>query len=213
MKKCKRLILLNIYIYSKANTRNISLKKIGLLRRHFTCTSYFYIPKKNDQDNLIEEIQMVDQEFNEVDGEIEELNKEVIDSEEAEFYGEDETELSQFIKEREQLKDEVVGQTYEDKDEALFEEKNERKDNSLTLEMIQQCTERDIDTLSVIMDNLPQGDPNQERASEILEKLETLDSKVSDLRKRWHENDLAPIPQDSSDIHQTEFNSWEPFDE
>lgn len=130
-----------------------------------------------------------------------------MESDKNDFNGEEETELSRLVKEREQLKDDTVARAYEEKYKALFEEENVRKDNSLTLKLIEECNTRDKDTMSVIKDNLPDGDPNVEKASEILDKLEALDTKVSDLKDKWHSNDLPPISQDSSDIHQTDFNS------
>lgn len=195
------------------------IKQLLTNRRHFSSTKHKLV---NDQDILIEEVRSLEEEFNEVDRDVEELSQHVQESEEG-INSEDETELSQFVGQRVKDKDDLVGQSMTDKDVALFEENNVRKDHSLTLDMIEESTQKDIDTLTQIKEQIPELDPAHEKASELLERLEKLESKTSELQNKWHMNDLPPIvenssnnknsPQDSSDIYQTDFSSFDPFDE
>nr|AYO45641.1 hypothetical protein [Zymoseptoria tritici] len=203
-----------------------------VLGRWFTTTNYMLLPRKNDQDDLIDEINKLEQEFNEIDADIEELNKEIVEGEVDVNSDGEETELSKWVKEREEEKDSMVGDNMENKDEALFVNNNERKNHSLTLELIKESASKDIETLNEVMDQCPQDNPAFDRALELVEKVEYLQEKASELHEKWHENDLPPMsnlpensvpplvdspkshfPQDSSDVEQTEFNSFEPFDE
>lgn len=102
------------------------------------------LPRKNDQDYLIDEINKLEQEFNKIDGDIEELNKEIMEDEADVNSDGEETELSKWVKEREVEKDSMVGDNMEKKDEALFVNKNERKDHCLTLELIKESASKDI---------------------------------------------------------------------
>jgi len=47
----------------------------------------------------------------------------------------------------------------------------------------------------------------------LLNKAVEIHDVSQDLKKKWHENDLPPIAQDYTDIVQTDFNPFDPFEE
>jgi len=214
--------------FYKYNTHLISPTRITYvipLCRYFTSTNYVNLPKNNDQDNLIKEINKLEEKFNELDRDIEELNKEVVEEESYLNSDEEETQLSKLVKARELKKDEMVGDKMEERDQALFTEGNERKEASLALEQILAVSRKDAKTLAAILDQSSVAQDYQEKALDLAEKVDNLKNEAKQLSKRFHENDLPPIsdpnaqdnstrfPQDSSEVEQTEFYSFEPFDE
>lgn len=106
----------------------------------------------NDQDKLLNEIHDLEREFDNLDREVEQLNKDIKEHDEWEMDTDDgeESELAKFAQEEGVKKDDTVSKFLGQKEDALFEEKNMRKDNSLTLDMITSTAKRDISNLEII---------------------------------------------------------------
>lgn len=231
---------------------NLFIYRTATNCRYFSSTAAWNLPKPNDQKDLIDKIDSLEEKFNDIDRDLEELVEEITEDDEENYVppasdsGDDSgsegglreesevTELTKYMSDRKDEKDDLVGENMEQMDRALFDENNRRKEKSLLLDMISESTAGDIETLKSIQSQLDPDDPSYEKASEILERLEAQGEEVADLQEKWHENDLPPIresqsqstsdasastqenksfPQDSSDVHQTDFNSFEPFED
>lgn len=173
----------------------------------------------------MEEVKNLESDFNETDNDIENLTEKISEDETFIQNDDEETELSKFLKRRQEEKDDRVGRFEQYRDHALFSNEDKREDVSLMLELIERSARKDIETLKAAKEELWSGDEAQEEASDIISKLEAQQVKASDLLEKLHENDLnfirpstdisesnqssetnKRIPQDSSDIYQTDFN-------
>lgn len=220
-------------LLTKANTIFIHNYTVRDFSRTFASYSPLLLPVENDQDELFEQFEDLEEEFNETDGDIEQLAEVVREGERSVQDGDEETELSKFMKRREEKKDDLVGRYGEYKDNALFNNEDKREDVSLTLELIKKSARKDIETLKTASTELDESDEVQDEISRIIPKLEAQKEKASKLLVKLHENDLnfirpsnsenpessvsnqAPqthqhMPQDSSDVHRTDFS---PFDD
>lgn len=175
----------------------------------------------------------MEEEWNELDNDIEELAKRIQDEEIGyEVAGEGETEVSKFTKSREDLKDKLVGELQEEVEATLHDRNNPRGARSLMLNLIEQSTKEDIKTLESIDSQYSGAEDNFEDLHEILDRLRNLESNTKELIVEYHKNDLAPIiseenrnetsqpentsnsfKQDSSHEHQTDFSSFDPFED
>lgn len=194
--------------------------------RLISSSTTYYFPLDNDQDRLIEEIQEVERDFNDLDGEIEDFKEELRISEENLMDDSDsdseETELSREVQTSTEEKDEVVGDNMVSRDEALFGHNNIRDDKSLLLDLVIRQSGKDVDDLNNILEQVSDEDKAYEIASGLLQKAESLKEKAERLDHRWHENDLPSLsepaggesfPQDSSDIVRSDFDSSDYYEE
>ena len=175
-------------------------------------------PSSSDQNknHLLKKIDALERNFDKIDGDIEELTEEIRKSEEglAED-GDDKTELVKYIDRREAKKDDIVGNTTKLRDKAAFDDNNILEDKSLTVAMIRKTSRKDIRTLEKINEEIM--DPDYEMATiNLLERLQEqkimskeLQSELTELKSKQEDEDnkKKSFPQDSSDVHQTDFNS------
>lgn len=176
--------------------------------------------KDNDQDKLFEKVDKLEEEWNEIDSEIEEVSDMVHDDEEVPGDDEETTELSKALRDREERKNALIASYAEPRDKALFDEENVRKEKSLLLEQLEKSIDQDLETIRILESEIPAIDPLSEIISDIGDKLEEQKAKASDLSAEFHENDLPPLSgqdtgfkQDSSDVHQTEFDPSDHYDD
>jgi len=100
------------------------------------------------------------------------------------------------------------------------------------LDLIAESIKKDIRTLEAIQKEIEGAESTYAEIPEMLDVLRDQETKATELRNRFHEADLPPIrsanadnetspsqnssnnfPQDSSDVHQTDFNPFDPFGE
>lgn len=100
------------------------------------------------------------------------------------------------------------------------------------LDLIAKSTQKDIETLENIDKEYSGDEYTYDALTDMLGRLRSQETNTAELISRFHENDLPPIrstdtedqtspsqndsprfPQDSSDVHQTDFNSFDPFGE
>jgi hypothetical protein len=98
------------------------------------------------------------------------------------------------------------------------------------VDFIAKSANENIRTLSDIEEELSGTESSFDELQEVLGKLRNQESNAHELRDRLHENDLPPLrgentneesspntsgyfPQDSSDVHQSDFPSFDPFGE
>ena len=130
--------------------------KKNFLQVRFISTSKPLLAESNDQDKLFKEVDVLQNEWDELDTELELLFKEIRE-EETDFEVENsdgetegETEVSKYVSKREQEKDRMVGVYDDERDSALFDRNNPREDRSLLLEYINKTTSNYIETLEDI---------------------------------------------------------------
>ena len=172
----------------------------------------------------------LEQKWHKVDRELDEA-AENIQEEDAEFeQGEGTTELSRLLAQRVAERDRSIGTCDEERDRALFDRNNPREDKSLLLDSIVENTRKDIQTLEAALEE--GAEYAYEEVPAILDELKKIETKATQLRTKFHEADLPPIrsrddvnetspsqnssnhfTQDSSDVHQTDYNSFDPFGE
>jgi hypothetical protein len=140
----------------------------------------------NDQDKLLDEIRDLEEEFNTLDREVEQLNRDIKEHDELDIDPEDgeESELTRFVEEEEKNKDDTVSKFLVDKDTALFKEGNMRKDNSLTLDMINSTAKKDITNLEFVQDQLTEEHQLYNKASDLLDKAIEIRDASESLKKK-----------------------------
>ena len=164
-----------------------------------------------------------------------------IREQEADFFDEEESEVSKYLGERQAEKDRLEAEYGEERGRALVERQNGREYNSLALELVDRVTKHNITTLENAQEHFPATEPTYYELAEMIEVLRDQETKTAELIDEFHENDLPPIRstdtdnqtapsqstnneaapsqntsnsfQDSSDVHQTDFNSFDPFGE
>jgi len=205
--------------------------------RQFTTNNFLLMERQNrsrpnDQDDLFKEVDELEDKWRTLDSEVEELTEKIREEDEVLETDEGETEVSKYIAVREARKDRFIGECEEERDRALFDRQNSREDKSLLLDLISKSTKKDIKTLESIGKELPSDDPTYDELTDILGRLKSQYTNTRELRSRYHQNDLPPIlasdtdtnkstsqdssnslPQDSSYVHQTDFNTFDPFGE
>lgn len=190
----------------------------------------------SDDDEMYEKVTELENEYNDLDREIEQVKEELIEQEENYQEDEEETELSKEISRNTQDKDRLIASYQEPRDEVL--EDNYRAEKSLALEQTKVSIEKDLDIIEEIKDNIPQMDEDFEKIENLEERLEDLHKRVCDFEDTYHKNDLpskidqesqssanqdsqnqdsqnqdshnqgnqAPIKQDSSDVYKSDFD-------
>lgn len=98
------------------------------------------------------------------------------------------------------------------------------------VDFIARSANENLQALSEIEEELSGVESTYDELQEVLGKLRNQESNAHELRNRLHENDLPPLrventneasspntsgyfPQDSSDVHQSDFPSFDPFGE
>lgn len=208
--------------------------------RSITTTRVLQLPNPNDQEDLEKEINKFELECENTDRTMDEVEQEVheIEDQLADLMDEEgSTELSKILSDRSEIKDKLIG-AYEEKISEALDSDDNRNAKSLVLEKLEKSTQMDLETLEHIESQWPDAAESDEDLGEAQEKiyelkkdLEAQKAQVSDLQHKWHENDLPPIKgtneeeednnasknkdsyQDSSDVYQTDFNSFDPFDD
>lgn len=191
---------------------------------------------KDDQTQLEDEVDELEQEYSELETELEELFEEIHDEEEFSDDEEEETsELSKELRDYQNDKDESFAETNTERDQAFFEENNRRKDKSLLLDQLQESVDGDINQIDELQSQISDESSQWQKAYDLREKLVEHSSKTREVSRKWHENDLPPIKddssndvpaikpessndvprfkQDSSDITQTDFDSSDYYDD
>lgn len=154
---------------------------------------------KNDQDKLFEEVEDLNEEWNDIDGLVEELfndiRREETDYEVEDSDGEElgETEISKYVTRREERKNDIVGTEEARRDEALFDRKNPREDNSILLDYINKTTKDDIKTFETVEKHTSGTEDYYEKLTHTLDRLRSHEERSSELLKKFHENDLPPL--------------------
>lgn len=131
--------------------------------------------------------------------------------------GEEPSELSKDLTDHAEDKDRLIGGYNQERDEALFDRENVREDKTLLLDQIKQTLERDINKMDELLEEIPRESEQWDKVYDIKEELLQRQAEASSLSEQWHCNDLPPIndkfPQDSSDIHQTDFDSSDHYED
>ena len=176
------------------------------------------LPDSNRYD-LYKDIKELQDQFEELDGDIENFTEDVKKLESEVSDSSEVTELTNYINRRASKKDDLVGSVDQEVDEAVHA-KNDVKEKSLTLGLIYKSAKNDLKSLEKIHSELGDEDA-KEIAENLISRLESQQTKSEQLLEKL-DNKLAPIlpendnsykrfPQDSSQVQQTEFNSFEPF--
>ncbi len=169
------------------------------LQVRFISISKPLLAEPNDQDKLFKEVDVLQNEWDELDTELELLFKEIreeeTDFEVANSDGETEgeTEVSKYVSKREEEKDRMVGQYDDERDSALFDRNNPREDRSLLLEYISKTTSNDIETLESIEKQTSGAEGYYEKLIDTLDQLREHEAKANELLNKYHQNDLPPI--------------------
>ena len=201
----------------KLNTLNY--KPTGYIR-NFHSTNCLSPPHTNDQEEIYKEISELEQEWNENNSDIEKLTRKIQTEEEEFETAEGETEISKCAGEMAESKDSLVEDYDAERNRALLERENLRESKSVFLGLVAASSDLDIQSLKGIKEQLSGHETVYGEIVEMIDKLKDQKTKVTELAERYHENDLAfmpstpeNFPQDSSDVHQTDFNPFEPGEE
>jgi hypothetical protein len=117
------------------------------------------------------------------------------------------TELSKILQRREDNKDILIGRHEQARDRELLENDNVRGDKSILLNMMQRCTDRDIETLDIIKSELDPSDSDYDTADDLIERAESQKTSLSELHTALHENDLAPINSSNAQTDNDDISS------
>jgi chromosome segregation ATPase len=183
-----------------------------VLVSQFSSCVILKLPDSNKFD-LDKEIDDLNQEFEQLDEDLETFTKELRDSESE--IAEDEngpTELTKYIDKRQSKKDDLIG--------TVQYANKQLEEKSITLGLIHKSTKDDLESLEKIHSQLEDED-FKDVAEQLISRLHNHQVKSEDLLEKL-DNKLAPIlpedekpsrrfAQDSSEVQQTEFDSFEPF--
>jgi len=180
--------------------------------RTFSTTSCFLSPVKNDQEKLFDEVNELEKEYNSIDKDIEGLTSKIKENSQ-------DVEVRKCIDEWEVVKDKLVEKFEEDQDEALTCDGDERKARALLVDLVKESSDNDLTSLAALRDELTDSHENSDEVIALMSRLQDQKFNSDQLAEKFEENTLPPIqssqessfPQDSSDVQQTEFNSFEPF--
>lgn len=197
-----------IYLYILRQCKPNSIMQ----SRTFSTTSCFLSPVKNDQEKLFDEVNELEKEYNSIDKDIEGLTSKIKENSQ-------DVEVSKCIDEWEVVKDKLVEKFEEDQDEALTCDGDERKARALLVDLVKESSDNDLTSLAALRDELTDSHENSDEVIALMSRLQDQKFKSDQLAEKFEENTLPPIqssqessfPQDSSDVQQTEFNSFEPF--
>lgn len=158
-----------------------------VLYRLFTTNSYYFYPKKNDEDKLFEKVDSLAEEFNEINKELESLIEEILEEEKFVESGDgtdDSTELSKYVEEWSHLRDESISGIHGDIDDSSINKEREYK--SILVDVIAKTNKTDLEHLKEISGHT-------DISPELIKDLEDQKYKVDKLWEKFHDNDLAPI--------------------
>lgn len=223
----------NLLIHAKATNNTICSKYYDnlILRKQFHLTSKLNVPDQSDDGTeWIGGITGVQSRWGYIDGHVKELCKEVLEIEK--LYGSEHPEsenLADYIEKRMVERNEFIESHL--KDETSFDSDSNKKDQSQWADKVVGCYEKDIETLSKIsatrkLDvypyNASEGFMDQAKlykksAEEFVKELDKSDLPVVDPSSPDQgpssQNSSTPFRQDSSDVHQTDFSSCEPWED
>ena len=184
--------------------------------KQFHSTGYLFSPNSNDQEDLHNRVDQLNQEWTKIDDKVESLTEAIRTEEQDYEVGEGETEVSKYLAKREEKKDRLVGQYDAELDQAYVVEDNTHRAKSILLNMIAESTKNDIKTFEKVLGQFDGAEDSHEEVVKVLDRLRDHQAKTTDLKTEFEEFTSAQNTsdyQDSSDVHQTDFNSFEPFGE
>jgi len=218
-----------------------NLYKMSVQSRKFTSSNKDSLPNRNDQDELIEEITDLEQRAGEMDYRIETLNEQIReDDSRSQSPPRTDVDLPTRLSEREEAKNNFMRDFDGYIDNARDVNNDVREQHSLKTESLLESARWDKETLRYVRSNVFPWNANRYEINDLIKEAKSQEKEAGKLLDRWHENDInfpraseqlessdAPqnsselpassetqrIPQDSSDVEQTDFNSFDPFDE
>lgn len=184
----KNLFFLDIFFPLFMNN-TLSLKK----RSFSTSRSLLVKPTPNDQDTIYEEVNQVKQEWRNLNQDMKEVTKDIKEDEVDYQSGEEETELSKYVTKREAKKDRLIEEGEAKRETAFYDRGNAREDKAILLQYMNKATKKDIKTLEKVESDLSGLEPGYDRYTDVYARSKDQEAIMSDLIRRYHMNDLAPI--------------------
>jgi DNA repair exonuclease SbcCD ATPase subunit len=183
-----------------------------LFNRRFHKTNNSFAP--NDLELLIEKVKDMEEAWNELDRDIEEVTKTIqqddLDNRISDDI-DDVSELHKYLEQRQNEKDQIVSRLEEARSSAILEDR-ERDIRLGSLDIMHATTTRDIETLREVSKELTALENSYEEVASLLERLEDLEPRVAELKDEFHENDLPPILGTQSDSETSKSGTSDTFD-
>nr|GEZ06793.1 hypothetical protein [Tanacetum cinerariifolium] len=169
--------------------------KFPPLKREFNNTPNLFLP--NDLQKLIEKSIQMEEESDVIDRELEEVTQSIQKEDVGDTSNDEETFLSQYITRREKEKDDLVGHLEQLRSSAIIEGRD-REARLGFLDIVDQTTTRDIETLEFIKEQLAGHEDDYEEVIRLLAELKSQEANVAALIEEFHANDLPPITSTQS---------------
>lgn len=184
------------------STRIAMRKNRKLLPKFLPCKRELHktynLSAPNDQDVLLEKAIQMEEKWDVIDREIEKVTKTIQDEDSGNSVDDEETYLHQYLATRQNEKDELVSKLEEIRTSAIVEDRD--RDSRLAfLDIVEQTTKRDIETLEFVEEQLGGHEDGYEEVVRLLEELRGQETSVAALIEEFHENDLPPIASTKSD--------------
>ena len=155
---------------------------------HKTCN----LSVTNDQEILFEKAIRMEEQWDVTDREIEKVTKRIQRDDEGNGDDGEESYLSEYITIREKEKDNLVGELEEARTSAIVQDRD-RDARLVFLDIVDKTTQRDIETLEFVQEQLAGHEDGYEEVIRLLEELRVLETNVASLIEEFHANDLPPI--------------------